>query len=49
LSEWREEQEAMLLMAAHGWVRTSVGRYTLTPVASEPRRASLGLTPSEEV
>jgi hypothetical protein len=49
LSEWREEQEAMLLMSAHGWVRTSVGRYTLTPVASEPRRASLGLTPSEEV
>ena len=39
----------MLLMAAHGWVRTSVGRYTLTPVACEPRRASLGLTPSEEV
>jgi hypothetical protein len=49
LSEWREEQEAMLLMAAHGWVRTSVGRYTLTPVASEPRRASLCLIPSEEV
>src|SRR6266851_1484053 len=29
LSEWRDDQEAMLLMAARGWLRTSVGVHTL--------------------
>jgi hypothetical protein len=49
LSEWREEQEALLLMAAHGWVRTSVGKYSLRPMACEPRRARLELILAEEI
>ena len=49
LSEWREEQEGLLLMAAHGWVRTSIGKYTLKPMASEPRRARLELALTEEI
>jgi hypothetical protein len=49
LSEWQEEQEGLLLMAAHGWVRTSVGKYSLKPVAYEPRRARLELTLAEEI
>src|SRR2546422_10381896 len=39
LSEWRQEQEAMLLMAARGWVRSELGRYSLTPLAGRPWRA----------
>jgi hypothetical protein len=49
LSEWRQEQEGLLLMAAHGWVRTSIGKYTLKPMASEPRRARLELALTEEI
>jgi len=49
LSEWQEEQEGLLLMAAHDWVRTSVGKYTLKPAASEPRRARLELALAEEI
>jgi len=48
LSEWREQQEAMLLMTPHSWVRTSVGRYTLKPLGERPWRASLDLIPSQE-
>lgn len=44
LSEWRSEQEAMLLMPVHGWVRTSVGTYKLTPMDGQPGRARLKLT-----
>jgi hypothetical protein len=43
LSEWQEEQEAMLLMAAHSWIQTSIGRYRLGSLASRPWCASLGL------
>ena len=49
LSEWHEEQEGLLLMAAYGWVRTSLGKYTLKPAPSEPRRARLELALAEEV
>ena len=48
LSEWRQEQEAMLLMAAHGWVRSELGRYSLTPLAGRPWQARLELQIGEE-
>jgi hypothetical protein len=48
LSEWREEQEAMLLMAIRGRLRTSVGTYTLAPVAAKSSRARLELRVREE-
>jgi hypothetical protein len=48
LSECADEQEALLLMAAHGWVRTSVGKYTLKPEGCEPPQARLQLTLAEE-
>jgi hypothetical protein len=44
LSESGEEQEAMLLMAAYGRVRTLIGTYKLMPIAGQPRRARLELT-----
>jgi hypothetical protein len=48
LSEWQDQQEALLLMAAHGWVRTSVGRYILEPVGARDWRASLELSLGRE-
>ncbi len=48
LSECGGEQETLLLMAAHGWVRTSIGKYTLKPEGCEPRRPRLRLTLAEE-
>jgi hypothetical protein len=48
LSEWRQEQEAMLLMGAHGWVRSEVGRYSLTPLGGCPWRAKLEIPIGEE-
>src|SRR5439155_1675100 len=48
LSEWRQKQEAMLLMAAHGWVRSELGRYSLTPLEGRPWRARLELQVGEE-
>ena len=48
LSEWRNEQEAMLLMSAHGWVRSEIGKYSLTPLAGRPWRARLELQIGEE-
>ena len=48
LSEWQQEQEAMLLMAAQGWVRSELGRYSLTPLAGRPWRAKLELQIGEE-
>ncbi len=43
LSEWREEQEAMLIMAARGWLRTSLGTYSLAPLTPQSSRARLEL------
>jgi len=43
LSEWRQEQEAMLLMAPLGSIRTSVGKYRLRPDGTAPCRAKLEL------
>lgn len=48
LSGWRDDQEAMMLMAGHGRVRTSVGTYSLEPVAGEPCRARLELAVNRE-
>jgi len=43
LSEARDDQEAMLLMAAAGSIRTSVGTYRLNRDAGAPWRAALEL------
>jgi hypothetical protein len=43
LSESRDDQEAMLLMAATGSFRTSVATYRLKPDGAAPWRASLEL------
>ena len=43
LSEWRDQQEAMLLMSCTDWVRTDLGRLVLVSDASVPWRASLML------
>jgi hypothetical protein len=43
LSESRDDQEAMLLMAAAGSIRTSVGTYRLKQDVAAPWRAALEL------
>ena len=43
LSQFREQQEAMLLMPIHGWIRGRVGRFVAEPLAHRPWRASLQL------
>lgn len=35
-SEYREEQEAMLLMPSNSWLRTDLGKFALRPLASRP-------------
>jgi hypothetical protein len=41
LSEFREEQESMLLIPVHGWIRGNRGRFAAEPAADRPWRASL--------
>ena len=36
LSECRYQQEAMLLMPAHGWIQTELGRFVLEPATGRP-------------
>jgi len=43
LSEWRDQQETMLLMSYTDWVRTDLGRLVLVSDTSAPLRASLTL------
>ena len=43
LSEFREQQEAMLLIPIHGWIRGHRGRFAAEPAGDRPWRASLGL------
>jgi hypothetical protein len=43
LSEFREQQEAMLLMPAHSWIRGALGRFVAEPAPDRPWRASLEL------
>lgn len=42
-SECRDQQEAMLLMPAGGWLRTDLGRFELNPFISWPWSARLQL------
>ena len=42
-SECRDQQEAMLLMPAHSWLRTGLGTYTLDPFKAWPWSARLCL------
>ena len=35
-SECRDQQEAMLLMPAYGWIRSELGRFVLEPVTGRP-------------
>jgi len=42
-SEWRDQQEAMLLMPPESWLRSDVGRFALRPFISWPWSARLQL------
>jgi hypothetical protein len=42
-SESREQQEAMLLMPAHAWLRSDLGRFVVQPFVSWPWSARLQL------
>ncbi|HEV2617557.1 MAG TPA: hypothetical protein VGU63_13210 [Candidatus Acidoferrales bacterium] len=42
-SEWRDQQEAMLLMPPDSWLQTEVGRFELRPFVSWPWSARLHL------
>lgn len=48
VSDSQGKQEAMLLMPAYGWIRTSVGTYRLVPLEGKPCRARLQLTAGQE-
>ncbi len=43
LSQFREQQEAMLLMPVYGWIRGGLGRFVAEPSGDRPWRASLEL------
>ena len=43
-SECRDKQEAMLLMPAHGWIETELGRFVLEPLTQRPCASQLILT-----
>ena len=43
-SECRDQQEAMLLMPAHNWIETELGRFVLEPLTQRPWSARLILT-----
>ncbi|HKS73953.1 MAG TPA: hypothetical protein VJQ82_12210 [Terriglobales bacterium] len=40
-SEYRDQQEAMLLMPMHSWIDTEIGRFVLVPLAHRPWSARL--------
>jgi len=42
-SEWRDQQEAMLLMPLDSWLRTGLGRFVVRPFVSWPWSARLQL------
>ena len=42
-SQFHEQQEAMLLMPAHSWIRGGLGRFVAEPSADRPWRAFLEL------
>jgi len=41
LSQFREQQEALLLMPAHSWIRGGLGRFVAEPCLDRPWRAFL--------
>jgi hypothetical protein len=41
LSQFREQQETMLLVPVHGWIRAGRGRFAAEPSRDRPWRASL--------
>ena len=43
MSEYREQQESMLLMPPHAWIRSGLGRFVAQPVTDRPWRAVLEL------
>jgi hypothetical protein len=43
LSEVRDQQEAMLLMLPHSWIRGGLGRFVVEPSTERPWRAFLQL------
>ncbi len=43
-SEAADDQEAMLLLPAYGWIQTKLGRFTLEPSRFRPWLARLVLT-----
>jgi hypothetical protein len=45
LSEWRDQQEAMLLMPLESWLRTEVGKFVLRPFVCWPWSARLQREP----
>jgi hypothetical protein len=47
-SECRDQQEALLLMPAYGWIRTELGRFVLEPVAGLPWVGQLVLSSPKE-
>ena len=47
-SECGSQQEAMLLMPAHSWIQTELGRFVLEPEASRPWMARLVLTSRQQ-
>ncbi len=44
-SEWRDQQEALLLMPAYSWLTTQVGTFVLEPSPTHPWLATLRLSP----
>jgi hypothetical protein len=47
-SECRDQQEALLLMPAYGWIRTELGRFVLEPATGRPWVGRLLLSSPEE-
>ncbi len=43
LSQFKQQQEAMLLMPAHSWIRGAIGRFVAEPLANVSWRAFLRL------
>ena len=47
-SECRDQQEAMLLMPAYGWIRSQLGRFVLEPMTGRPWVGRLVLASPDE-
>jgi hypothetical protein len=47
-SEYSDQQEAMLLLPAHGWIESELGRFVLQPEMNRPWIARLALTTTRQ-